>query len=206
VLGVASILVPERAGVFSAWGLNLAPLGATVTASLASTDQLGAEVERLNASIEATIGGMNGSGGGAIRRYVEMRYPGQSSTIEVSLDDGGDLQRQFARAHEERFGFKRDDIAAELVGVRVNGTLPPRVPAPAATATEPIEPIGSRPVHVFGGAEEELVVYRQRGEGRLARTPGPFAIERYDSTVLVPPGWVGETSGAFLRVAPQDSK
>ena len=213
VLGVASILVPERAGVFSAWGLNLAPLGATVTASLptaGSWERLQEEVARLDADVRETIASMNGTSGARhVRRYVEMRYPGQSSTIEVGLegaDDPARLQAEFARLHEERYGFRRDDIAAELVGVRVNGSLPPRVGTPTAAALDPIERIGTRAVHVFDGARE-LAVYRQRGEGRLARTAGPFAIERYDSTVLVPPGWVGETDGPFLRVAPaQDSK
>ena len=43
-------------------------------------------------------------------------------------------------------------------------------------------------------------VRRQRREGQIEPTQGPLVIERYDSTVLVPPGWIAESSGPFLSI------
>jgi N-methylhydantoinase A len=214
-LGVSTVLVPEHAGVFSAWGLTLAPLGSTLSASLpprpaeAPWATLRRELEALTEAVEQSTAAMNSGAAGdcEIKRYVEMRYPGQSSTIDVDIsgqsedaDFTGWLQSEFARSHEARFGFRRWNSDGEFVGIRVSGSLPPRVVRRPGSTAGPREDAPSRAVHVFEGAPR-ATVFRQQREGTVEPTPGPLIIERYDSTVLVPPGWIAASLGPFLRLS-----
>jgi N-methylhydantoinase A/oxoprolinase/acetone carboxylase beta subunit len=58
-------------------------------------------------------------------------------------------------------------------------------------------------VHIFEGSPT-VPVYRQNGEGGIRSLAGPTVIERYDSTILVPPGWEVSTEGAFTHLRAMD--
>ena len=101
-LGIETVLVPEAAGVLSALGLAASDERRDSVRSYVAPLQ---EVRELPAAGEA-----------------DLRYSGQSFELTVPL--GGDLARDFHRAHEERYGYADPEREVELVAVRTADVRP----------------------------------------------------------------------------------
>jgi N-methylhydantoinase A len=101
-LGVATVLVPEAAGVLSALGLAVSDERRDHVRSyvvpLAEAGELPAEGE------------------------ADVRYAGQSFELTVPL--GGDVPEAFHAAHEERYGYSDRKRPLELVAVRTAEVVP----------------------------------------------------------------------------------
>jgi len=101
-LEIATVLVPEAAGVLSALGLAVGDERRdevrSVVAPLAKAGELPAEGE------------------------ADLRYVGQSFELTVPL--GGDLAESFHRAHEERYGYADRGRGLELVAIRTAHVTP----------------------------------------------------------------------------------
>jgi N-methylhydantoinase A len=101
-LGARTVLVPENAGILSAFGLAVSDVRRDhVRSEVRPLD----EVEDLPAEGEA-----------------DLRYAGQSHELAVPL--GPDLGERFHRAHEERYGHADRGRELELVAVRTAETRP----------------------------------------------------------------------------------
>jgi N-methylhydantoinase A len=95
-LGTTTVLVPENAGVLSAFGL------------VASDERRDAVQSYLVPLDEARDLPKDGE--------ADLRYAGQSFELTVPLQN--DLAAAFHRAHEERYGFAERGRTVELVAVR----------------------------------------------------------------------------------------
>ena len=223
----AGLLAPEarrdvhsRAGArrsllcLGAWpcskGSDAHVLAAPIIDGADAAGRLERELDELTSSVaqlvEALDDGVDVTASVEVRQEVEVRYRGQSATIEIDVSNrrGADdlvpwLRAEFGRAHRERYGFARADKEVELVGLRVSSGLPSRVPVPDAFPKTPSEPARARRLHVYDGAPL-ADVHRRLGGGQADPLEGPIVIERYDSTVLVPPGWIAQSFGPFLRI------
>ncbi|TMK98141.1 MAG: hydantoinase/oxoprolinase family protein [Actinobacteria bacterium] len=190
-LGIERVICPRASGVLSALGLAAAAprrdVSRTVMLAGASLS-----AQRLSAERDALIeqaGAELGSPPARVRIRHELRYRGQS--FELSVEQPGDgspeqLLAAFARAHEERYGYREDSAEVELVNLRVSawGEAPRlRLRAPAAPPPEP-----SRTEIVFDGLPREASVLR--GEPpQQTRLHGPALCAQPEATLLVPPGW-----------------
>jgi N-methylhydantoinase A len=133
-----------------------------------------------------------------IRVRHELRYRGQSFELavqeELEPDDGragmdpDALLAMFARAHEERYGYRDDSAEVELVNIRVSAfaAAPDLRPLAggAGTAARAVRRV------VFDGQPLSAAVLR----GELSpgtRLAGPALCALPESTLLVPPGWSG---------------
>jgi N-methylhydantoinase A len=125
-LGSGTVLVPESAGILSAFGLAVSDERRDHVRSevrpLAEVDDLPAEGE------------------------AELRYVGQSHELAVAL--GPDLTERFHRAHEERYGYAARDRELELVTVRTAETRPG--PALRLPGGPPERVIGPRVLELDG--------------------------------------------------------
>jgi N-methylhydantoinase A len=101
-LGIATVLVPEAAGVLSALGL-------------AASDERRDSVRSYIVSLEEA-GELPADG------EADLRYAGQSFELTVPLDPA--LAESFHLAHEERYGYADRDRTIELVAVRTAETRP----------------------------------------------------------------------------------
>jgi N-methylhydantoinase A len=101
-LEIATVIVPEAAGVLSAVGL---------AASDERRDHVRSYVVPLEKAGELPTDG-----------EADFRYVGQSFELTVPL--GPDLAETFHRVHEERYGYADRDRAVELVAVRTAETRP----------------------------------------------------------------------------------
>jgi len=138
--GCSEILVPANAGVFSAFGLLVAPMKMDMVrtryARLAEMDWT--SVEALLKSMELTLQKEMVSAGVRpqeilFRRSADMRYVGQGFEVETELpaniqaSDKNQIEKNFQQAYEIRFG-------TQLIGQRVEA-VNWRVEAAAATPT-----------------------------------------------------------------------
>jgi N-methylhydantoinase A len=101
-LGARMVLVPESAGILSAFGLAI---------SDERRDHVRSEVRPLEEVEDLPADG-----------EADLRYSGQSHELAVPL--GPDLGERFHRAHEERYGYADRARELELVAVRTAETRP----------------------------------------------------------------------------------
>ena len=147
-LEIATVLVPEAAGVLSALGL---------VASDERRDRVRAYVVPLEEAGELPADG-----------EADLRYAGQSFELTVPL--GPDLAESFHRAHEERYGYADRSRAIELVAVRTSEVRPG--PAIAFEPGERLEVSGPRVLELDGATAwlpQGWVGVRDGGIWRLTR-------------------------------------
>jgi len=204
-LGIARVIVPLSAGVFSSFGLLYADVEHHYSRSLRRLlREAGvAEIERAWSELEEQARAQLASEGyvdarALVVRSAAMHYYGQSFELSVPVPGspldataGARLEEAFAQEHERTYGHRASaDEPVELVsihvvgrGLRENAGVPERVyPSRGGTVQ------GMPRQAWFGpgiGWAETPVLRRSDLEG--GRT-GPLIVEEYDSTCLVPPG------------------
>ncbi|HXA98743.1 MAG TPA: hydantoinase/oxoprolinase family protein [Candidatus Dormibacteraeota bacterium] len=201
-LEIGTVLVPPAPGVFSALGL----LEAEVEHHLVRTflrPLNGASAKEITAALdalEAEAGALFHTEGYRqpveVRRFVDLKYQGQSFELTVPLPEGWtgeasvpELVTAFAAEHERTYGHKAEGDPIQLVNLRLTA----RVLQPAARPRPRLAETGAA-----GGGTREAYFGREHGVlptpvlarhqvGAAARR-GPLLIEEYDATTLVPPG------------------
>jgi N-methylhydantoinase A len=201
-IGIARVIVPPLAGVFSAFGLlssqvehhysqtRLRPLATLEAAWLA--DEFAA-LERQARATMRTEGYADGEV--ALERLADLRYVGQSGTLSVVVELGGSdealrerLGTFFGEEHRRTYGHRSEEEPIELVSLRLiahaASTQPPA--GPARFASRPSRELAPRRAY-FGpryGFLETLVLAR---EDLATPLDGPLIVEEYDATTVVPP-------------------
>jgi N-methylhydantoinase A len=135
----------------------------------------------------------------AFRRYMEMRYAGQSfeltiPVLEAALRDGQlrATVEAFHHEHERAYGFAAPEEPTEVVTLRVSaiGRMPrPRL-HPAARAIREVGPTRVRRVYFEeAGDFVSCSIYDRYTLGVGVHVDGPAIIEELDSTSVVHPGY-----------------
>lgn len=204
-LGIGQLIVPLRAGVLSAAGLIIAPPAYDVVRTFrADLNNLSQEaIEAAYREIEAEIGTVlhevEPSGRITFTRSADIGYVGQGYQVTVCTDGemGGlradALWAKFAETYRAKYGYFYDDIPAELVNLRVGGTI-----HGAQFRPKPIEvrgwrledsAKGVRPAYsADAGALIDFTVYdRRRLEPGMSLT-GPAIVEEVSSTTVIDAG------------------
>jgi len=123
-LGIARVLVPAMAPVFSALGCCLAEVGIEAIRTHrrrledAGLPELETAAEELVADEMVRLG--HPADGAEVSRWLELRYLGQNSELGIPWRPGTDadaLRRAFDDAHRREYGFDSTD-PIEVVAVR----------------------------------------------------------------------------------------
>lgn len=213
-LGMKQLLIPPVPGLFSACGL----LYADIAYHLVQTyKRLITELEvaefketlgRLEASARAelmteeenTTRDPDSQNRIIVQRTVDLRYAGQSSELTLPIVDTDidlpqffdTLGERFAADHERTYGHRAPDDPIEVVNLRLTAIIP-------TAKSQPSYP-QSRNTHLppnrccyFGKGMGWLEVPVLTREG-LGNEPedGPFIVEEYDTTILIPPRWTAQ--------------
>jgi N-methylhydantoinase A/oxoprolinase/acetone carboxylase beta subunit len=160
-LGITRILVPRASGVLSALGL-------------AAADRRHDEARTVMLrGDDLTAPALREAAGDAAEVAFDVRYRGQSFelTLRDVEPDPATVADAFARAHEERYGYRDPEGEIEVVTVRRTR----REPGPDVEWTVP---------------EDE----------RVKPFAGPRVIALPEATVVVPEGWRGATDDAGTLV------
>ena len=208
-LDIASVVVPPYPGLFSALGLLSASVEQLYTRSILTdigrldpgrADAILQEME-IRARADLASEGF-GDGSLDLSRFADVRYRKQISELMLPLPDHAlgaadlaELAEAFHCEHEHTYGYAMREERVELVALKVrargnrgNGSAHVDVPWDRLGLGRPVKR-NDRSVY-FGdkvSRVETPVIGRSDLSG--APTPGPFIIEEYDSTVVVPPKW-----------------
>jgi N-methylhydantoinase A len=199
-LQMKTVLVPPVAGVFSAYGLGVAPMEYSQTQGylhkVADTDPkaLGALVSELKHAVLRQLGHPEERVAFAIQ--AAMRYVGQAFELRVPLpalagNFAAAVQERFEREHEATYGHRMaggsgvEFVALEAVATvrdhRTDATALPRRQRRSSST-------GER--RAYFGRETGWASVAVIGREALGRSPraGPLVIEEYEGTTVVPPG------------------
>ena len=202
-LQMRRVLVPPAAGVFSALGLSVAPIEFSQTQAFLQPvaaikpGELQANLMLMEQQVAKVLGFPREQL--RMRYSAAMRYIGQAFELQVPLPVGevspatlSDLAEAFEAEHQQTYGhrFAAGD-GVEVVAVEVTGTYvggerqPSKVTVRKRAAQAAAQP---RRKAYFGperGLHEVDVLERDALSGTPRR--GPFIVEEYDGTTVLPP-------------------
>ncbi|HID48989.1 MAG TPA: hydantoinase/oxoprolinase family protein, partial [Chromatiales bacterium] len=195
VLGMRRALVPVHAGVLSALGMLVAPrsrelsrtrLGLLAGMPVAEMAGIFEELEQQGrTALEA-----EGVPAADIRiaRSVDLRYRGQSSTLNVPWSDPAATAQAFHALHAQRYGHALE-LPVELVNLRVG--LQGRAGDLALQPLPPIDTATPRDRVTLQGVDSTVPVWARDDLGAGQRLAGPALITETVSTTWLAPGWEG---------------
>ncbi|HKE51350.1 MAG TPA: hydantoinase/oxoprolinase family protein, partial [Actinomycetes bacterium] len=190
-LGIGRVLVPEVAGVLSALGLAISDLRRDLVVTLhAPLDRLDPELvgvarDRMAARVAAELDRP------ALELRADARYLGQSFELTLPAEPLATLAQRFHGTHEQRFGYRMDSEAAELINLRLIATAAVRKPALKSGAVTGDRSVLGQRTAVIGGREHSVPVLARSRMGAGSEVAGPAIVEFSDATCLVRPGWRG---------------
>lgn len=203
-LGIQTILIHPQAGVLSALGMGLADIRTlheqAITAALQESllpyleevlqalEQQGRlELQQQDIPDEAIT----------IQRKVHLRYAGTDSSLLIEFADAVTMQARFARAHQQRYGFVRQDkalvveaVSVEAIGATTDLTLPrfPKSSIRQPAHEDSLQPIAIVPM-VTGGQCYTTPVYARDDLPIGHHLIGPAIIVEPTSTTVIEPHW-----------------
>jgi N-methylhydantoinase A/oxoprolinase/acetone carboxylase beta subunit len=160
ILGMPTVVVPARAGAFSAVGLLTAPRQCDLVRSWPTPtrhDGLGEALESLAAEALSAL-----DGPGDVTTAVDARYRGQGHELTVPCPSGAFDLAAFHVLHQRRNGYARPDDVVEVIALRSSAVRP-------------------SPISL-----EDLAPPAQRRE----TVTGPATIVEADCSIWVADGWV----------------
>lgn len=191
-LGMERALVPVHAGVLSALGMLAAPRGRQLSQTRAglldicSDEELDRDLEALARQGLAALIEEGVRPEDVERRYsLDLRYLGQSYTLNLPWQGRASSGAAFHALHEQRYGHRLEQ-PVELVNLRVALTVAEAPPAlaPVAGGAEG-QPDQCR---LAGVAEPVPVWARERLRAGQVVT-GPALVTETVSTTYLAPGW-----------------
>ena len=207
---VPHVVVPPAPGVFSALGLLVSTVEhqyvQTFWRDFESADPaaIDGHFQRLGSEALETLQGEGFSAEQTtIQRFVDLRYPGQTSEITIEVPDGdmsaelfGVLAEAFHGEHENTYGHRsQEGEKVEIVNVRLRARglsddeFTPGLLAAAGgrAGRHRADRPASRSAYfgeAHGWTEAPLV---ERADLDASPRAGPLIVEEYDTTVVVPP-------------------
>jgi N-methylhydantoinase A len=197
-LGMAGVVIPVHAGVFSALGLVLAPPRADAARAVVILDGDLAVARTAASALTATTRGEIEDAGHAIDRtelQLDIRYAGQAHEIAVPWrrDEGIEqVAGRFGRLHHVRYGFDRGVDPIEIVAVRATslGFAPlGGTPTPAPQSGPSTR--SSRRVVVASGETVAAAVAQRQSLSIGDAVVGPAIIEEAEATTFLDIGESG---------------
>ena len=215
LLQSTAVIFPPQASVLSAFGSLVTPIRLDLVRSalrpLAALDW--AEVDRLAGEMEAeALEALTAAGAepSEIRwSYgADLRYAGQQNEVGVTFEgdprrsrDAEAIRAAFAAAYFAQYGVNPDHVPVELVSWRLTarGALD-QAQAPRVNATTQGQAKGARRIPLWAGAPQ-TPLYDRASLAVGQRIEGPALIEERETTLVLPPGWVGEVDAIGCIVA-----
>lgn len=194
-LGMRRALVPRNGGVLSALGMLVAEEARQLTHSRIGllnswrVEAIQADFAALKQRLAAELGD-----GLVFDLLVDLRYNGQSAALTLPWSEHiASLEHAFHEAHAVQFGYALQEVAIELVTLRVRGKRPrDSVRMPMEFPEKPAKPIGVG--QVTGVGDVPIFVRELLSEGQ--GLDGPAIIAETVSTTWLAPGWKLENDRA----------
>lgn len=208
-LAIDNVIVPHKAGVFSALGMLVSPPGRELVKthrhqlSELSDSEIQALLDVLSSEGVAELSA-EGCDPDTLRALpsLDLRYIGQTFTLNLAWTDKAAVSKAFHSLHESRYGHKLDH-ELEMVNLRVNITSPYQLKDPAGlhqqTTAVQHAAIGKKTTLMVGYQEPVAVYYRDQ-IGAQQTLMGPSLVIEDHATHYIKEGWQGklEESGNLI--------
>jgi N-methylhydantoinase A len=203
-LGMGHALVPIHAGVLSALGMLAAPRGRQLSHTLNCllTEQrdkrLREHFQSLEEQGQSELQAEDISLADIRSAFsLDLRYRGQSFTLNVPFSDIAQAESDFHVAHRQRFGH-RLDAEVELVNLRVGLSASGNELSVCGESNTP----SGQPLEYadLAGVEQPVPVWRRDDLVSDLRYSGPLLVVDDVASTWVAPGWqvVRHASGCLL--------
>jgi N-methylhydantoinase A len=209
-LNMTRVLIPAHPGIASAFGMLSADVRhdyvqtLIITSDRVDGNQLDSIYHDLEDQGKTQLAREGFSGDRVIlSRLADMRYSGQSYELSLPVTDGkitgavlNSLFKQFHRAHNQSYGYRREAALIEFVNLRLvaQGKLPgSRLEEAESVNQEPALPMCTRTVW-FQGQSIKSPIYERSGLAYGQIVGGPAIVEQLDSTIVIPPKFKGVVS------------
>lgn len=207
-LGVATVLVPQAAAGFSAWGMLTADYreDATLT-SVVNVDSRSLPIiresfARLAEEAQDALAAYGFERDALQVAYsADIRFVGQDHTITTPVKPswltgpGDDLVSSlpvaFAARHKQRYGHGEAGAPVQIVTARCRAVAPVTSPKTVGRfANGPGIPVSSRAIWFPStGWIEQVPVYERTEMAAADHLVGPCVVDEWTTTVIVPPSW-----------------
>ena len=211
-LGMPRVYIPLFPGLFSALGLLLADIRYDYVQSVpqeldainpaALLKEFDALVSHANQDSQDSQDEQDGQGSITYERLIDLRYKRQSSELTLPVParvEAADIQRvlaeSFHAAHEQTYGYRREDDTIAIVSVRLKATVRTQslsfseLGVSFSQSAEKTAQPDSRRAY-FGPQQGELDTrILSRGDLVEHAVAGPLIVEEFDTTIVVPPQW-----------------
>ena len=221
---VPQVIVPRHPGLTSALGLLMVDIRHDVSKSVMETESR-LDLGRLNAEYEALEGKaaetLAGEGVApehmTIERTADMRYYGQSESINIPVPSGqltAETLRSvidlFHARHEQEYGYTMPAEAAEpeIATLRVSGVGKAdtfQLTPSGRTGSREEALVGTRSIY-FDGDFHDTPIYDRERLAPGVELEGPAIVEQLDSTIVVLPGMtarVDEYENVLIAIDPE---
>jgi N-methylhydantoinase A len=204
LLQSTAVIFPPQASVLSAFGSLVTPVRLDlVRSALGRIEALDwSELERLIGEMESEARDGLVEAGTApddIRWSfgADLRYAGQQNEVGIvdhdprQTRDVEAIRATFEAAYFAQYGVNPSHVPVEVVSWRLTARGPNNVvDAAPANAKTPAAPKGERAIPLWAGtANAKLYDRTALCEGQTIA--GPALIEERETTVVLPPGWIG---------------
>jgi N-methylhydantoinase A len=218
LLQSTAVIFPPQASVLSAFGSLVTPVRLDlVRSALGRLETLDwSEVTRLIGEMESEArDGLveAGTAPDEIRRSfgADLRYAGQQNEVGIVFDhdprqarDVEAIRATFEAAYFAQYGVNPSHVPVEVVSWRLTARGPDNVvDAAPANAKTPAAPKGERAIPLWAGTPNAKLYDRTAlCEGQTIT--GPALIEERETTVVLPPGWIGVVDAIGCITARRD--
>lgn len=198
-LNIPRVLAPKNAGVFSAYGMVLAPVVRDLSRTiLRAADRIReGELDALFAALveggleELEVEGLQRERV-RVEKSLDMRYQGQAHEIGVPLAE--EPAASFEAAHERLYGYRLTGTGVEVVTLRARLLVEARRGLSVKPATSKknhfASPTGKGTL-IYGSQTLKAAIYKREELAPGAQIEGPGLVVESSSTILIPPGSVG---------------
>jgi len=193
-LSIPRVIVPALPGALSAFGILVSDVvkdySRTVLWRVAAeipSRRLQHEFDQLQRQAEHDFEAEAWSGKIQFQKTVDVRYRGQG--YELNVPYSPELLTAFHKEHARRYGYSHPDREAELVTLRLRGTLPsPQTQLSLATTERRSRAKPERAKVFFDGKLLSAAVYARSELTAGKKQKGPAVVTEYSATTVVPPG------------------
>jgi N-methylhydantoinase A len=202
-LKIASVMIPPRPGLTSAFGMLIADVKRDYVVTkicldeMVSPEELNAEYSRLEERAISDLRWEAGKQDIMLFRSIDLRYFGQSYELNVPVNGkelrSGDIlaiRRAFHEKHFQVYGHFFDSKPVQYVKLRVTAVVPkenPDMAAPLFYDFKDGSPLIEEREIVLPGGKILVPVYDRMKLDDKLEIRGPCIIEQMDSTTLLLP-------------------
>ncbi len=192
---IKTVIFPRDPGVLSALGMLMADTfkdyGLTVFLGGKKADRAKIEVS-FRGLEERAAADFIGSGI-KFERFLDARYRRQAH--EITIPYRKDFIKEFHRAHEKMYGYKKPGNDVEVVTLRVRAIARRRsLKLPPLEKSKSVVTSVKRDV-VFGGKGISVAAFEREGFYPGFKFPGPALVFEDTSTLFITPGYRCEVDG-----------